>query len=54
MWATDTSGSKQLVASSAKCGGEEGKREGSDKVQRMMSPVKMNPQLASYRLGDTK
>lgn len=28
------------------------RREG-DKVQRMMSPVKMNPLLVSYRLGDT-
>lgn len=26
---------------------------GADKVQRMMSPVKMNPQPVSYRQGDT-
>lgn len=41
-----------LVASSAECG--VGGGGGPDKVQRMMSPVKMNPQPASYRLGDTE
>lgn len=47
----DRNGSLHHPPSTGGGGGKVG--GGPDKVQRMMSPVKMNPQPVTYRQGDT-